>query len=46
LSEMARHADKTDGKSDKKVAMTASKLQKTMLEKIIENLDLIHKRGK
>ena len=46
LSEMARHADKTDGKSDKKVAMTASKAQKTMLEKIIENLDLIHKRGK
>jgi len=44
-AEMAKHAAKAGSKPKKKIAMTASKIQKTMLERIIENLDRIHKRA-
>lgn len=43
-AEMEKRAAKSAGKPKEKVAMTASKIQKSMLEKIIENLDRIHKR--
>jgi acetyl-CoA decarbonylase/synthase complex subunit delta len=42
--EMAKHAEKPEGKDKSKVSMTAAKIQKTELEKIIEHLDKAHKR--
>jgi len=42
-AEMAKH--KTETASKKAVPMTAAKIQKNQLEKIIENLNRIHKRA-
>ena len=43
-AEMAEHASKAKAKPKGKVKMTAARIQRTMLEKIIDNLDRIHKR--
>jgi acetyl-CoA decarbonylase/synthase complex subunit delta len=43
-AEMAKHAKPAD-KKKAKVSMTAAKIQKSMLEKILENLDRVHKRA-
>jgi len=42
-AEMAKHATQAAPKKD--VPLTAAKVQKSMLDKIIENLDRIHKRA-
>ncbi|MBU1194232.1 MAG: acetyl-CoA decarbonylase/synthase complex subunit delta [Proteobacteria bacterium] len=43
-AEKAKHATKSDETQKTIVSMTAAKVQKSMLDKIIENLDRIHKR--
>jgi len=44
-AEMAKHATNAESKPKTKVTMTAAKIQKTELEKIIENLNRIHRRA-
>ena len=43
-SQQAKHGAGTDIKRKVKVSMTAAIIQKTMLDRILENLDRIHKR--
>ena len=45
-SEQAKHGAGTDIKRKVKVSMTAAIVQKTMLDRILENLDRIHKRAR
>jgi acetyl-CoA decarbonylase/synthase complex subunit delta len=45
-AEKAKHASKAKAKPKGKVKLTAAKVQKDMLEKIIDLLDIAHKRNK
>ena len=44
-ADKAKHAPTATGKSKKKVSMTAAAIQKGMLDRIIGNLDWLHKRS-
>lgn len=45
-AEQTKHGAGTDIKQKVKVSMTAAMIQKTMLDRILENLDRIHKRAR